>query len=58
MMEQYIEDKWDDRHWELALTTEKPVENYLKSVEERRLAKSSVSIDDMPKEQQDWLRSV
>jgi len=57
-MEQYIEDKWDQRHWELALITPKPVENYLKSVEDRKLAKDSVSIDDLPQDQQDWLRSV
>jgi len=58
ILEQYIEDKWDERSWQLALSSEKPVEAYLKSVEERRLAKSAVSIDDMPKEQQDWLRST
>jgi len=56
-MEQYIEDKWDERNWQLSLTTDKPVANYFKSVEERRSAKDQTSIDDLPKEQQDWYRA-
>jgi len=58
MMEQLIDDRWDERNWQLALTTDKPVELYLKSVKERKEAKSSVNIDELSKEQQDWLRSI
>jgi hypothetical protein len=57
-MEQYIDDKWDQRNWELALATDKPVENYHKSVEERNQAMNAVNIDELTKEQQDWLRSI
>jgi hypothetical protein len=57
-MEQLIEEKWDERNWQLALQTEKPVENYLKTVEQRNMAKGGSSIDDLTKEQQDWYRST
>lgn len=57
-MEQIIEEKWDARNWELALTTDKPVEIYMKSVDDRKAASEAVSIDDLSKEQRDWYRAT
>lgn len=56
-MEQLLEEKWDQRNWELSLKADNPVETYMKSVEERRLSKDAVSIDDLSKEEQAWYRA-
>lgn len=58
MMEQYIDDFWDERNWQLALKMDNPVEAYQKSVAERRSIAQAAQVDELPPEQQSWLRAV
>lgn len=57
-MDQLIDEKWDQRHWEVALRSDKPVETYTAIKSDIKSQKDSVSVDDLSKEQRDWLRST
>jgi hypothetical protein len=56
LMDTIIEDKWDERHWNLALKTTKPAETY-QEIKDSISSGDSTEISDLSKEEQDWLRS-
>lgn len=58
IMDLIIEDKWDSRHWEIAMKSGKPVETYQEMRAELASRVDSVEISELPKEEQDWLRST
>jgi hypothetical protein len=58
ILDVWIENKWDQRRWDLALTTEKPVDTYKQMVEESRSVENSPSIDSLPQAEKDWLRNT
>lgn len=47
---------WDQRQWELAQKATNPVEAYQEFVKAK--ADPPTKIDELPKEQQDWLRAT
>lgn len=47
---------WDERRWMLAQKADNPVEAYNSMVEQDRILNNSTPIDELPQEQQDWLR--
>lgn len=57
-MDQLIEEKWDQRHWDVALRSEKPVETYTTIKSDIKSKKESVPVDELSKEERDWLRST
>lgn len=52
-----VEEEWDRRHWQLALTREKPIEAYIEIRKEYRSIQDTPSVDELSPEQQSWLRS-
>lgn len=58
ILDVWIENKWDNRRWELALKSDKPIENYQEMVRTARDEKNSVSIDDLSEEEKNWLRNT
>lgn len=53
----WIEKKWDQRRWDIALRTDKPVETYQEMVRQAREDKDSVAIDDLSEQERNWLRN-
>ena len=57
ILDVWIETKWDARRWELALLSDKPVEVYQQMLADHRAEETSVKIDDLSQQEQDWLRN-
>lgn len=58
IMETVIKDRWDERHWQLALKAEKPIEVYTQIRADMQSAQDATAVDDLPPEHRDWLRST
>lgn len=58
ILELYIEDLWDERHWSVAVKGDKPVEIYSSIKSEIADQKNSKNIDELPPAERDWYRST
>jgi len=58
ILEQYVEDLWDQRYWELALTAKEPMESYKEMKDTAKSLRESPALEELPSEQQAWLRKV
>ena len=52
-----IEDLWDERHFQLAMKSDKPMEAYSEIRSNVRSLKDTPTIDELPPEEQAWFRS-
>lgn len=57
-MDQLIEDRWDDRHWDVAMKSDKPLTTYSELKDSIKLSKNEIPLDERPKAEQDWYRST
>lgn len=57
-LEQYSEDFWDQRNWELSLLADKPVEAYNAGLQERKSLANATPVDELPEHEQNWLRAT
>lgn len=53
-----VDEKWDQRHWDVALKSDKPVDVYSDIKANLRAEKEATNVDDLPPEQRDWYRST
>lgn len=49
---------WDDRYWLLALKSDKPAEVYSEIVSQMKTDKDAPKLEELPAEQQAWLRAT
>lgn len=57
-MEQLDRAKWEQRRWELALKSDKPVEAFAEQERHAKAGESGESVDDLPPEEQGWYRAT
>ena len=50
--------KWDERHWQFALKSDKPVQTYQEIKSDIASQKNSIDVSQLSKEEQDWLRNA
>ena len=52
------EQTWDERYWQLSLKADNPVESYQEITSKIQADKDAPKLEELPAEQQQWLRNV
>jgi hypothetical protein len=58
ILDVWIDTKWDQRRWELALLSDKPVETYQQMAQQAKDDKNTPVIDELSEAEKAWLRNT